>query len=217
MPPLQEISDVVPGLQEMSIRLPLAAVLGTALALRPRRKGTPSRSPAVVQTQIILAVVGAIIMLVVGSSLARAFGIVGVASLIRYRSKIDDPKDAVVMLSALAVGLAAGVGLYALGVFSTAFLVVLLGIIESFEKSVKKFELTVKVGDRTDELRGKIETVLRRFKLPHELRTSADTELCYEVTVPLEFERDRVTTAILRLDPEGHAAVDWSDKKNKAK
>ena len=58
------------------------------------------------------------------------------------------------MLSALAVGLAAGVGLYALGVFSTAFLVVLLGIIESFEKSVKKFELTVKVGDRTDELRG---------------------------------------------------------------
>jgi uncharacterized membrane protein YhiD involved in acid resistance len=120
------------------------------------------------------------------------------------------------MLSALAVGLAAGVGLYALGVFSTAFLVVLLGIIESFEKSVKKFELTVKVGDRTDELRGKIETVLRRFKLPHELRTSADTELCYEVTVPLEFERGRVTTAILRLDPEGHAAVDWSDKKNKA-
>jgi hypothetical protein len=37
-------------------------------------------------------------MLVVGASLARAFGIVGAANLIRYRSKIDDPKDAVVML-----------------------------------------------------------------------------------------------------------------------
>ena len=37
-----------------SIRLPLAAVLGTALALRPRRRGTPVRQPAVVQTQIIL-------------------------------------------------------------------------------------------------------------------------------------------------------------------
>lgn len=218
MPPLQELSDAIPRLQEIShalIRLPLAAVLGTALALRPRRKGTPSRSPAVVQTQIILAVVGAIIMLVVGSSLARAFGIVGAANLIRYRSKIDDPKDAVVMLSALAVGLASGVGLYALGVFSTGFLVLLLGIIESFEKGVMKFDLTVKVGDRTDELRQKIETILRRFKLPHELRTSADTELCYQVTVPLEFERDRVTTAILRLDPEGHAAVDWSEKKAK--
>ena len=65
------------------------------LALRPRRNGTPERQPAVVQTQIILAVVGALIMLVVGASLARAFGIVGAANLIRYRSKIDDPKDAV--------------------------------------------------------------------------------------------------------------------------
>ena len=55
-------------------------------------------------------------MLVVGASLARAFGIVGAANLIRYRSKIDDPKDAVVMLCALAVGLASGVGLYALAI-----------------------------------------------------------------------------------------------------
>ena len=96
------------------VRLPLAAVLGAALALRPRRRGTPPRTAPVVQTQIILAVVGAVIMLVVGASLARAFGIVGAANLIRYRSKIEDPKDAVVMLCALAVGLATGVGLYAL-------------------------------------------------------------------------------------------------------
>ena len=220
MPPLQEISDAIPRLQEMRealVRLPLAAVLGTALALRLRRKGTPPRMPAVVQTQIILAIVGAIIMLVVGSSLARAFGIVGAANLIRYRSKIDDPKDAVVMLSALSVGLASGVGLYALAVFSTAFLIVMLGIIESFEKGMKKFELTIKAGDQTDEQRQKIETILRSFGLPYELRASADDGLSYEVAMPLEIERDRVTDAILRLDPEGHAAVDWSEKKNKTK
>ena len=116
------------------MRLPLAAVLGAALALRPQRRGTPPRDPAVVQTQIILAVVGAVIMLVVGASLARAFGIVGAANLIRYRSKIDDPKDAVVMLCALAVGLASGVGLYALAVFSTVFMVAALWVIESFEQ-----------------------------------------------------------------------------------
>jgi hypothetical protein len=216
MPPLQEISDAIPRLQEMSealVRLPLAAVLGTALALRLRRKGTPPRMPAVVQTQIILAIVGAIIMLVVGSSLARAFGIVGAANLIRYRSKIDDPKDAVVMLSALSVGLASGVGLYALAVFSTAFLIVMLGIIESFEKGMKKFELTIKAGDQTDEQREKIETILRRFGLPYELRASADDGLSYEVAMPLDVERDRVTDAILRLDPEGHAAVETGPKR----
>src|SRR6185295_1269510 len=93
------------------VRLPLAAVLGAALAMRPRRAGTPHRRPAVVQTQIILAVVGALVMIVVGASLARAFGVVGIAGLVRYRAKIEDPKDAGVMLAALGVGLGAGVGL----------------------------------------------------------------------------------------------------------
>lgn len=204
-------------LQDALIRLPLAALLGAALALRPRRKATPPRMPAVVQTQIILAVVGAVIMLVVGASLARAFGIVGAANLIRYRSKIEDPKDAVVMLCALAVGLASGVGLYGLAVFSTAFLMVALGIIESFEKGVKRFELTIKAGDKTDEMKPRIENILRRFDLEHELRSSADDQVAYEVSLPLELSRDRVSNAVLRLDPQGHASVEWSEKKNKGK
>ena len=200
-----------------AIRLPLAALLGTVLALRPRRGGTPERQPAVVQTQIILAVVGSLIMLVVGASLARAFGIVGAANLIRYRSKIDDPKDAVVMLCALAVGLAAGVGLYALGVFSTVFLVAALWVIESFEEGMKRFDLKIKAGKDTDAMRPKIEEILRRYSLKFELRTSSDEEVCYDVQVPLELRTDRVSNAILKLDPEGHAAVDWTDKKTKNK
>jgi uncharacterized membrane protein YhiD involved in acid resistance len=204
-------------LGEAAIRLPVAAVLGAALALRPRRKATPPRSPAVVQTQIILAVVGAVIMLVVGASLARAFGIVGAANLIRYRSKIDDPKDAVVMLCALAVGLASGVGLYALAAFSTAFLLLALGVIESFERGVKRFDLTIKAGKRTDEMRPRIETVLQRYDIEHELLSSADEQVAYDVVMPLDADRERITNAILRLDAEGHAAVEWAEKKNKAK
>ncbi|CAN5837754.1 hypothetical protein BH18ACI5_BH18ACI5_13690 [soil metagenome] len=210
MHPLHEIDDAM-------LRLPLAALLGAALALRPRRKGTPPRTAQVVQTQIVLSVVGAVIMLVVGASLARAFGIVGAANLIRYRSKIDDPKDAVVMLCALSVGLAAGVGLYALSAFSTVFLVVLLGIIESFEpKTGKAFDLKIKLGDETDERRRKVETILDRHKLEYELRTSSDEEVCYDVTVPLDTQTDPITHSILKLDPEGHAAVEWAEKKKKA-
>jgi uncharacterized membrane protein YhiD involved in acid resistance len=206
--PLHEIDDAM-------VRLPLAAVLGAGLALRPRRRGTPRRDPAVIQTQIVLSVVGAIIMLVVGASLARAFGIVGVASLIRYRAKIDDPKDAVVMLSALAVGLASGVGLYALSVFSTLFLVVALWIIESFEQGMKRFDLLIKAGKETDALRPKIERILRRFQLHFELRASSDDEVCYDVQVPIDTPTDRISDVILDLDPEGHASVEWSEKKAK--
>jgi uncharacterized membrane protein YhiD involved in acid resistance len=198
--------------EQALISLPLAAALGAALALRPKRKGTPQRMPAVVQTQIILSVVGAVIMLVVGASLARAFGIVGAANLIRYRSKIEDPKDAVVMLSALAVGLASGVGLYAIAVFSTAFLILALWIIESFERGQRQYNLTIKAGESTDELRPKFEAILRRFELTHELKSSADEQVSYEVSMPLDAKRDRVTDAILRLDPEGHASVEWAEK-----
>src|SRR6187402_528637 len=104
------------------IRLPLAALFGLALALRPRRRNQGPRKVVVMQTQIMLAVVGAVIMLVVGNSLSRAFGIVGAAGLIRYRSTIADPKDAVVMLCALASGLSVGVGLYQLGAVATVFM-----------------------------------------------------------------------------------------------
>ena len=100
-------------------------------------------------------------MLVVGASLARAFGIVGAANLVRYRSKIDDPKDAAVMLCALSVGLASGVGLYALTIFSTVFMVAALWVIESFEPESKKpFMLRIKAAEDTDAMRDEIERIL---------------------------------------------------------
>ena len=195
------------------IRLPVAALLGAALALRPQRRGTPPRTPAVLQTQIILAIVGAVIMLVVGASLARAFGIVGAANLIRYRSKIDDPKDAVVMLCTLAVGLASGVGLYVLAIVSTGFIAAALWVIESFEPRSRKFDLKIKAGDDTDALRPRIESILGRYNLTYELRTSSDEEVCYDVQVPFDVQTDRISNTILRLDRDGHAAVEWVEKK----
>ena len=214
--PLHE-PNAMHDVQVALLRLPLAALLGAVLALRPRRRGTPPRTPAVLQTQIILSIVGAVIMLVVGASLARAFGIVGAANLIRYRSKIDDPKDAVVMLCTLSVGLASGVGLYALALVSTGFIVCALWVIESFEPRSRHFDLKFKVGKDTDAMRPKVEAILRRYHLPFELRTSSDEEVCYDVQVPFEVQTDRISDAILQLDKEGHAAVDWTDKKSKNK
>jgi uncharacterized membrane protein YhiD involved in acid resistance len=216
-PPPQRVDlpGVMDNLQEellaSAIRLPLAALLGAALALRPRRNGTPERQPAVVQTQIILAVVGSLIMLVVGASLARAFGIVGAANLIRYRSKIDDPKDAVVMLCALSVGLASGVGLYGLAAIGTIFIAACLWIIEGFEPQTRIFELKVGFGDKTQELRPKVEEVLRRFKVKYELRTSAEDALSYMATAPRQLRTDRVSNILMEMDASGKSAIEWNE------
>ena len=155
-------------------------------------------------------------MLVVGSSLARAFGIVGAAGLVRYRAKIDDPKDAGVMLSTLAVGLAAGVGLWMLAVFSTGFILLVLGVIESFEpKTTRPFTLEIKAKDPA-ALKPKIEQLLTRTKFEHELRTTAkEDELSYDVQVPLDKKTDRLSEQILKLDPDNVTAVEWKEKKEK--
>jgi uncharacterized membrane protein YhiD involved in acid resistance len=207
------ISDVA-ALVEASIRMPVAALLGTALAFRPRRRGTPRRNPPVIQTQILLAVVGALVMMVVGSSLARAFGIVGAAGLIRYRAKIEDPKDAGVMLATLGVGLATGVGLYLLAVFATVFFLLMLGIVESLDEGDKRFDLTVKA-ENVDRLRGEIEALLGRQQIEFELRTVSEEELCYAVLLPLGKRTDRISNAIHRLAQGKVAAVGWEERKPK--
>ena len=198
------------------VALPLATALGAALAMRPRRKGTPKRSAPVVQTQIILAIIGALVMIVVGTSLARAFGVVGAAGLVRYRAKIDDPKDAGVMLTTLAVGLACGIGVYGLAVFATVFLVGVLWIIESFEPSARKqFILQVKAKDAA-KVQPKLEALLRRRRVKYELRESNPGELSYFVELPMDIKTDGISAEIIALDPDPGTGVEWITEKKKA-
>ena len=218
-----ELSRYVPDVFEahapMVVRallaLPVAAALGAALAFRPKRRGTPPRSAPVIQTQIILAVVGALVMMIVGASLARAFGIVGAANLIRYRAKIEDPKDAVVMLTTLSIGLATGVELYGLAVFATIFVLAVLWVVESLEPERRKtFDLKVSVADPA-AIRPDIEAVLRRYDIRYELRSAGAKELVYEAHLPLETRTDRVSNSILMIEGDGEKEVVWEEKRKK--
>jgi uncharacterized membrane protein YhiD involved in acid resistance len=200
------------GWREAVIALPLAAVLGAMLAFRPVRRGTPSRDPAVIQTQVVLAVIGAAVMLIVGVSLARAFGIVGAASLVRYRARIGDPKDAAVMLAALSVGLAAGVGIYAVAALATVFTLAVLWALESLEPEAKKaFTLKVAASDPA-KLRPRIDSLLRAKRVRFELRGSGPEEVSYEVLLPQRLRTDRIANEILALEPGGKTAVTWEEK-----
>jgi uncharacterized membrane protein YhiD involved in acid resistance len=169
----------------------------------------------VVQTQIILAVVGAVVMIVVGTSLARAFAIVGASNLIRYRAKIDDPKDAGVMLSTLTIGLACGVGLHALATFGTLFIMLVLGAVESLEpEAARTYTLKVAAKELT-QLRPKVEDILRRRRLKFEVRSTTEEEVSYEVKVPVDRQVGHVPDLVLDLDRERISAVEWEEKKSK--
>ncbi len=195
------------------LALPLAALLGAALAFRPRRRGTPPRTPAVIQTQVILALMGALVMIVVGASMARAFGIVGAASLIRYRSKISDPKDAGVMLMTLGVGLAAGVGLYGVAVVATLFTLVVLWMVESLERrAYTRFELKVEAKHPV-ALRPRLEHLLSRFHAHAELRGVGPDEIVYSVRVPVGVRVDSLSDHIMKLTQANIQRVEWDEKR----
>ena len=200
----EQLTDVASAL----IRLPLATALASVLALRPRRRGTPERDLAVVHTQIILAVVGALVMMVVGQSLARAFGIVGAAGLVRYRAKIGDPKDAGVMLSTLAIGLASGVGLWMIAIFATVFLLGLLWVVESFEpRAVRPMTVKVRAKD-AQSIKSKIEQVLRRHGAKFSVLAVSAEELQYLVRWPADQSADHLSERLVETGPSGKVEVE---------
>src|SRR6185503_8145070 len=130
----------------LTLRLLLAALLGAALAFRPRKRIlTLKRNPYVAQTQILLAVVAAALMIIVGDNAARAFGIFAAVSLVRFRTNIRDPKEITVLLISLALGLASGVGRYELALILVVFSIIVLWLLEWREKSEVFRALAVKI------------------------------------------------------------------------
>ena len=204
-----------PALQHLLV-LAGAAALGAALGLvRPVRKSIVPRSAHVVQAQILLAIVGALIIVVVGESLARAFAIVGAAGLVRYRARIRDPKDAGVMLVALALGLTMGSGLYVLAVIACAFVIALLWILESMERPAQsRFELTIG-GKDADKLRPDVEHALGQQGVVYVLLGSSPHELHYEVTVPFRETIRRLTKLIRAVAGRRGTSVEWDIRKQR--
>jgi uncharacterized membrane protein YhiD involved in acid resistance len=78
-----------------------------------------SYAPTFMRSIIFMAMITAIVMLAIGNNLARAFGLVGAMSIIRFRTAVKDPQDIVFIFFSLAVGLAAGVGLYSVALLGT--------------------------------------------------------------------------------------------------
>ncbi|MFA9398087.1 MAG: DUF4956 domain-containing protein [Clostridiaceae bacterium] len=73
-------------------------------------------------TVILLPAVIAILIMLIGSDIARAFSLAGAFSIIRFRSEPGQPKDIAFVLFAMAAGLAAGMGVY---VYAVLFAIVL--------------------------------------------------------------------------------------------
>lgn len=111
----------------------ISGIIVTSVHSRCQREKPLSRS--IQHAQILLCVSAAIMMIIIGDSIARALGIAGGASLIRFRTPVDDPKDATVFLLLLGLGMACGMGAFAVVGLGTIFISAFLFFLDNFGES----------------------------------------------------------------------------------
>ncbi len=97
----------------MATRLIISALFGVAIAIVYRLShGKLARdSRTLFGTLVLLTILLAMVTMVIGESVARAFGLVGALSIVRFRTVVEDTRDTAFVIFAVVVGMAIGTGL----------------------------------------------------------------------------------------------------------
>lgn len=124
----------------------------------------PSYSVTFVNSLVILSMITSVVILVIGNNLARAFGLVGAMSIIRFRTAVRDVQDIVFIFFALSIGMATGVGLYSVAITGTllislAIIMLSLSNFGSVRKREFMLQLTYYSSPENDQL---IDHIIRR-------------------------------------------------------
>jgi len=115
----EEVTDVFTISDVLSaILLSFVLALGIAWVYKVTYKGM-SYHQSYVHTLILMSMLVSIIMLIIGSNIARAFSLVGALSIIRFRNAMKDTRDVGFIFFAMAIGMACGTGFYTLAILAT--------------------------------------------------------------------------------------------------
>src|SRR3989344_5017079 len=91
-----------------------------------------SYSQSFVVTLIFVTMVAAVAMMVIGNNVARAFGLLGAFSIIRFRTVVKESKDISFIFFALVEGMAIGTNSYLIALISTVLFTIILLVLHTF-------------------------------------------------------------------------------------
>jgi uncharacterized membrane protein YhiD involved in acid resistance len=137
------LSMVVPSLL-------IALVLSYMIALTYKKINRGREDHQVIMhTLILLAVTIAAAMMVIGNNLARAFGLVGAVSIIRFRTAVKSAKDMAFVFISIVIGMASGLGFWLIALVFAVFTGIVLLCMEwlRFGKRLpgtRQFELQIR-------------------------------------------------------------------------
>lgn len=137
-------------LLEITARLGAATLVGALLALHPlrlKRLGFARLDWDTIRAQVLIAVAGCLMVVVVGDSTARAFGLVGIGSFVRFRTVLKSARDAAVIFLLIGLGMACGLKVWPVVVAGTAFVFVVLFFIDLGPERADKKEPPMPASD----------------------------------------------------------------------
>jgi len=154
----------------------LAMFVSTLLAFaltqvyRHTHRGT-SYSQSFLVTLFIMAIATSVVMMIIGSNIARAFSLVGALSIIRFRTAVKDARDTGYLFAAMIAGMGCGTQFYLAAVSMTAFISVLLLILHHVDYGLKQtlesvLRVTYRVeGDTLGRIERELEGSFGSFRL----------------------------------------------------
>jgi uncharacterized membrane protein YhiD involved in acid resistance len=122
------MNELIAEIIDLGGRVLLAAIVGVMISYR---RHSDRQHQAIVQSHAYLAVAGALFIMIIGDHFERAIGLIGVATIIRYRYAIRNPRDAGTLIIALGLGMACGTGeLITLAVIGAIFVKVIVKLLD---------------------------------------------------------------------------------------
>jgi len=184
-------AEVALNMTNATYTLATSVLLGFCISLTYRKTAKAGQySSNFALTLILLPGIVSIIILFIGSNIARAFSLAGAFSIIRFRSAPGDPKDIAYVLFTMAAGLAVGVGTYGYGIlFTIAFclLMLILHVVRYGQPRAEQRLLKITIPEDLAYEEAFAE-VFNKFHLKHELLKVKTTELgsLYELVYAVE-------------------------------
>ena len=195
---------------EIATNILVAMLCGLAIAwlYRHTYRG-PGYSISFVNSIVFLTMITAVVILAIGSNLARAFGLVGAMSIIRFRTAVKETQDIVYIFFALAVGMAAGGGYHKialLGALSVGGIIYLFSKTAAFSPRKEEYLLQFSYSPNGDVGAAFMPILQQYCRKHHVINTRSlgedgeSLELSYYVRLK-EKQRDTEFVRALRASP----------------
>jgi anti-anti-sigma factor len=198
-------------------KLITSAVIGMLVTVVHRQyRADRTSNPALDQAQVLLCISGALMMILIGNSVARAFGIAGAASVIRFRTPVEDARDITILFILMGLGMAAGLGALAVAGMGTLFLCAMIPILNIFSSERPRTMLVEIISEDRDFPTAHVHHVFAVNAIlfePREVSQGDEATAKYLTTLKPTDSLEELSSQLMGDGKKGIKNVSWSPPK----